>query len=272
MLNNILVGLDDSGWSRTALRHALDLADEHGARLHLATVADDLVVEADDASPPGPLGPDLVAMDELEVPETFEQPEADPVLTQARAACEERGVIAVASTLIGDRADRLLRHLAAADLLVLGRGGTRRARAQGIARSTRTIVRRATKPVLITGPEYVAPGGLLCYYDGTAAGQRALQLAAQLCLPGQHDLHVICAARSRDDRRHREDATEYLRAYKLPSEVTSITDDPCAELHRLAQLTDVSAVMVSRSRAPLWRSTLAERLLQLVKLPVWVQG
>lgn len=277
MLKHLLVALDETRDSRVALQHALDLARAQRGRLHLVTVDEDEAAEPEIAADarftvelagplsgaPAPSGPDE---DEAADEHTF-QPQLRPVLDDAREICKQHGVSAGLSVLSGRPADRLTRKLRAADALVIGRG------AGEPGSCARDLVRSARKPVLVTGHEYVEPDGVLAVYDGTEAGQRALQVAGELCTTGNRRLSVVCCGRGRDEQhRHQSEAEEYVAGYGLRLDARRVDADAVDEIVSAAGELAVSAVAVPRRQGLLerLRPTVAERVLGQFRGPVWV--
>jgi nucleotide-binding universal stress UspA family protein len=283
MLKHVLVALDETRDSRVALQHAVDLARAQRGRLHLVTVAEDDVVEPEVETEPrfsvdlaGPMGDAALPLaDELE--EASENgsfgPKHPPVLEDAREICEHHGVAAGLSVLSGRPADRLARKLRVTDALVLGRGGSTSPGSVAVGSCARDMIRSARKPVLVTGHEYREPNGVMAVYDGTDAGQRALQVAGELCTLENRDLHVACCGRDRDEQfRHQHEAEEYLGGYGLNADVRRADAEAEEELLSAASEAGVSALAVPRHEGLLQRlrPTLAERLVTDFRGPVWV--
>jgi nucleotide-binding universal stress UspA family protein len=124
---HVLVPLDGSDRSASALPLAIELARRSGANLHLLQVVLPVPVhEIGYASDSSFLGPNVYAdmMDELER-------NAHDDLERARDTCERSGVDAMTHVLVGTPSDSILRVAGevAADLIVIasrGRGGARR--------------------------------------------------------------------------------------------------------------------------------------------------
>jgi nucleotide-binding universal stress UspA family protein len=286
MLKHLLVALDDTRDSRVALQHALDLAHAQGGRVLLATVKEGEIPEPDftvdagtgldftgEASRPGVWYEEETRDEEGQ--NGGRRQAGAPVLEEARTLCEQYGILGGTSVLIGRPADRLSRKLRVADALIVGRGGSTREGAASLGSCTRDLTRNARKPLLVAGHEYFEPDGVLAIYDGTEAGQRTLQLTGELGVTLNRHLSVLCCGRDRDDQHRLEaESREYLRGYGFTSHLQRVAADDFGEILTAAREANAATIAVPRSEGLMrWlRPTLAERLIEELRFPIWVVG
>jgi nucleotide-binding universal stress UspA family protein len=144
---HILVPLDGSDRSATALPLAIELARGSGAHLHLLQVVLPVPVsEIGYATDTSFLDPDVYADMMVDLERS-----ADDDLESARHTCERAGVRATTHVLVGTPSDGILRVAedVAADLIVMasrGRGGARR---MVLGSVTTGLVQRSGLPLIV---------------------------------------------------------------------------------------------------------------------------
>jgi nucleotide-binding universal stress UspA family protein len=149
-----------------------------------------------------------------------------------------------------------------ADLLVLGVSGHRLTRGPG--ETARAAAARAPVSVLLLTRGATVGAPFLAAYDGSPAGDRALNLAARLAAAGAGDLEVLLAAR---DRRSSEALAEQARR-RLDRPEAPARWAGGDRLEDVLAASPPNAVLVVGADAPLLAEGGRERLLALAPCPV----
>jgi len=215
---NLLVGLDGSRHSETALRQTLALADDVGARLHLLQAIEPIGPEnAIDLSP----GDDPLSILDRNEAMTAEGEDmalnGDDDLGTAQRICDDAGVACRCWRQSGMATRVLLEQSLAMDMLVLGRRGA--VSRSMIGRTATSILRRPVVPTLLCQEDVVPWNRMLLVFEPTAAGGRALKLAGGLASELNAELDVLYAGPSKDQvRKSLHYAKNVLRAYHVEGE------------------------------------------------------
>lgn len=248
MLRNIVAGYDGTRSSQVAVEQAIDLAEEMGGRVYLATVTasggDD--AEAEDA------GEEDIA--DLAMPARFrseEDEEREQVtdemplsLEEIHRRCQDLHIACEDERLFGRHAGaRLLRRSWHAELLVLGRGDERR---PGVIGPNATyLLSELVTPTLICARQLIEPRSLLIPYRSSVSGGRGLSFAARLCEHLNADLHVlVCEPRRTTAREAVEQAEKLLRGYRIDIETDVSLTPPHEAVHSAAIDRDVPLVVI----------------------------
>lgn len=138
-MKKILIALDGSETSSAALGAGLELAEDEGAEVifaHVASLLDFVPARNGDEHAP---------------PDRFPTADWDPVLSEAMKLAEGRGVTARPELLVGYPAKQILRLAseAQADLIVIGSRGLGRVKSAILGSTSREVLARANRPVLV---------------------------------------------------------------------------------------------------------------------------
>lgn len=217
-IRHILVALDASPHSRTALAAAAELARELQAELRGLFVEDVNLLKL----------AQLPFAQEIHYPRATTQKLDTSLMekelrNQAAWAQECLRQIAEQASLAwsfqvarGGVASELLAAALEVDLLVLGRLSRRLALSHGVGSTARTAVTEAQQPVLLLGTDFDLSQPLLAFYDGSTIAQVALDIAADLARVSGH-LRVLIWANDDAEvaRQHQRDVTTRLNEKNL---------------------------------------------------------
>jgi nucleotide-binding universal stress UspA family protein len=192
MLEKILVGVDGSEYSETALQHGLHLAQTFHATIHGIHVIDIVQVES-------PLLYDLAgaigAAPLLNLTTQMRQNlelRGEQLLQQFRQACERAQVPRVEHLVTGVVPTEILRVADNMDLVLLGRGGLHTGLSKALLGSVvATVVRQSGKPIMITPRGYCLPRKPLLATDGSPSAIAALDYAAHFAKALDMPLQVV---------------------------------------------------------------------------------
>jgi nucleotide-binding universal stress UspA family protein len=219
MIKSLLVPVDSSAHSQTALSHALALGKLYKARVTGLYVLDIRYLEM----PPyldysytfEAVPPTLVSLD---VMEKF-RVKSERILNDLREAVEGAGLAVeirteegVPSQVIADIGDS---H----DLIVMGKRGEHAKWGRDLLGSTaEQVTRRSATPVLLAEAEYRPLEKALVLFDGSHPANRALKLGADVASHTGMALKVVTAD---DDNSQGEFTQEEAKAYLEPLGLTT---------------------------------------------------
>jgi len=192
MIKHILVPTDGSEYASTGVRYAVALAKRYGAQLQGLHVVDIRLLE-------GPFLRDISASLGTAPYVNYQgnismilEERGNAALESFRALCEENGVVCETSQDTGIVTRCIVEASEAADLIVMGRGGEHSEWLDGLVGSTTGgVVRRAQRPVLVTGVDTPGTKRFVVAYDGSVHAKRALQAAAGIGVDWGLPCHVL---------------------------------------------------------------------------------
>lgn len=189
MFDRILCPIDGSEGTEVALEHALDVAADHGATIHVLYVADTTL--------------DSVTQIHGEVIDTLEQ-EGEDVVRAATDRAEGRGIPVVSEVLQGEPYSTIVDYAdsQAVDLIVLPTQGRRGLERIVLGSTTERVVRHATVPVLTIQP--TDEGAIRYPYedvliptDGSDCARKALSIGVDVARDGDARLHLLSVITTR---------------------------------------------------------------------------
>ena len=203
-LNNIIVGVDFSDFSRTALEQAMRMARWNQSDLHVMHVLDKLVVKKLSKAMGGSLeelsqnilDTTRQRIQELFISEPLEQrkesPLAVPSDTQERRQSDQRRIDLKVEVVIGEPfRDIMLRvQDVHADLLVLGSNGMSDPR-RGLGELATQCVRKAPCRVMVVRKSQVEPfSDVLAYVDFSDSSAKVVEQAIRVAGQDKARLHL----------------------------------------------------------------------------------
>ena len=221
MIHHILVGLDGSEYSDTALQHGVYLVQQFHAALHGMHVVDIVQVES-------PLLHDLSgaigAAPQFHLTGYMRQNlelRGQQLLAQFRQTCDAAHVPYHEHLVTGVIPTEILRIAASVDLILLGRGGLHTQLSKALLGSTvATVVRRSAKPTMVTPLQYTPIRKPLLATDGSASAMTALHTAATFAKTLALPLQVLhCSTKAKAGQAHLDTAQSQLDALGVSSQV-----------------------------------------------------
>ena len=238
VIRRIMVAMDASSSSLSALHNAVDLASRLGAEL-IGLYVEDVnllrLAQLPIAHEISAFSKTLHRLDALELERQFRD-EAARVHQAILRACEQRNVPCRFEVFRGVIAAELLAAAAQADLMVVGKIGRSFFGSKRIGSITRMLVSRRTGLTLV-----LQSGALLTtlpvivLYDGSDQARKSLAVAAHLVRVPQGRLTAFIVADSREDaRRFEGQVHEYLQFYEIsPVFRILVRDDLPGIAHRI---------------------------------------
>jgi nucleotide-binding universal stress UspA family protein len=226
MIKLILVPTDGSEFAMVGVRYAAEMARHYGATLHGLHVVDLRLLE-------GPILRDISASLGTAPYVNYQGNIAMVLEERGRAAlqaveqvCAELGIKCETFQDTGIVPRTIVERGELADLIVMGRGGEHGEWLEGLVGSTtQAVVRRANRPVLVTGIEKPGRDLFLVAYDGSPHAKRGLQEASTLSAEWQAPLHVLSVGGDRAEAAL-DEARGYLDAHGVPVTYVRREGDP----------------------------------------------
>ncbi len=198
MFKNIMVGIDGSAFSDTALDYALHLAQRLQARLEAIHVVDSRMLEfSAPMSGPGYLLWNAQSLNELQ--QAFRK-RGEGILNAAAQKAEAENVPLVTDMELGQPAQALCEAQSRTELVILGRQGDHAEQAPDSTGSTMDrFIRRAMRSCIVTPAAFRPIHKILVAVDGSASAGRAAHEAAELANALQSPLVILAVAERPED-------------------------------------------------------------------------
>lgn len=186
MIETILVATDGSDDASAAEQTAMGLASRLGARLSGVSVLDERLVRAPSADalalPPFPEA-DLTA---------YYRARVEAVARRFGERARGEGLEASCEVLQGAPDDRIVDKVQGADLLLIGRSGTRASdRGALIGATLDSVLRKTSKPTILVPGGAPLTGPLVLGFDGSPGSRIAAKLAVTLANGLNEAVHVF---------------------------------------------------------------------------------
>lgn len=226
MMKCILVPTDGSELAGIGIRYAISLARQYEARLSGLHVIDIKLLE-------GPFLRDI-SVSLGTAPYVNYQGNIAAILEERgrmaleafEHACHEAGVPCDTTQMTGIVARCIVERSELCDLIVMGRAGEYGQWLDGLVGSTTaTVVRRAERPVIVTGTDTPGQRGFVIAYDGSTHARRALHVAAEIGATWKLPCHVLVMG-DESLRPALNEARAYLATYDIEAEYTLRDGDP----------------------------------------------
>ncbi len=225
MIKSIIVGVDGSDHSRSALKYATWLASQFDATVTGLHVVDIVSIEGSffhDIS--GSLGFEPYLDFTSKMREALQE-RGTTILDEFTKTCQAEGVRADTALQIGIVPSEICERAREADLVVLGNRGVNQRFSTGLLGGvTESVTRQCSKPVLVTPLDFQKPASPLLAYDGSERASAAMHVAAEVCSQLKLPLAVITVCRDPEQgERVLDQARRYLASYSLET-TTDVVD------------------------------------------------
>ncbi len=219
MIKTILVGLDGSEHSRTAMRYALWMGERLGATVVGLHVVDIVSIEGSffhDIS--GSLGFEPYLDFSSKMREVLHE-RGKALLQEFSDAAAKAGVRNDTILGMGVVANEIAEQARTADLVVIGHRGVNEKFSTGLLGSTaESVTRKCPRPVFISSLEFRPVSKPVLAYDGSQRAAAAMHAAAEFCTALSLPLTVLTVAKDAEGgERIIADARKYLASYSIES-------------------------------------------------------
>lgn len=217
MIKSIIVGVDGSDHSRSALRYAIWLARRFDATVTGLHIVDIVSIEGSffhDIS--GSLGFEPFLDFTSKMREALQE-RGTAILDEFAQTCHAENVRSQTALQIGIVPTEICQRACEADLVILGNRGVNQRFTTGLLGGvTESVTRQCPKPALVTPLEYRQPKSPLLAYDGSPRASAAMHVAAEVCSELNLPLAVLTVYRDTGQGEETLDqARRYLASYPL---------------------------------------------------------
>lgn len=225
MIKNVLVAVDGSEHSRSAIEHALWLAARVEASVTGLHVIDIVSIEGPflhDIS--GSLGFEPYLDFSSKMREVLAE-RGKAVLGEFAERAAEAGVHCETRMDVGVIGNEICERARTADLVVIGHRGINEKFSTGLLGSTaESVARKCPKPLLVCSAAWKGVKKPLLAYDGSQRSASAMQSAAEFCVSFAMPLAVIHVARDEAAGASTlEEAKGYLAPYSIEATFSCVT-------------------------------------------------
>lgn len=239
MFKNILLPIDNSDYSDTALKYAIELAKVYDAIVHGISVVNIKLIQGQfiaDIS-------NIVRLAPTQLEEVL-QDKGKLLLERIRKGCDEAGVVCNLSSSMGIIGESICEKARIADLIIMGKHGESGKWAGPLLGSVaETVVRQADKPVLLVSENYQPIKRILIAYDSGRSANYMLHFAANLAMNIKLPITVLVV--SVDEKKGQtilDEAQLYLKAYKIDVELLLKDGEPSEEILSTAKEKQVDLI------------------------------
>lgn len=163
---------------------------------------------------------------------------------------------------------KLLAAAEHADLITLGRVGQSMTRGTQLGKTTRALLNKTEKPVLLLQRGLKLGDSVVCIYNRSKQGRHALKIAKKLTQQVETKLQVIAFKDEGEDPKVvTKEVKKQLGDLRLPTRVFAVEMPEAFHLARLVTEKKGGLLIASRSH-PLFSGNALERILANVKCPV----
>lgn len=193
MIRTILIPVDGSDHSKTAIKYGMYIAEKLGATLIGLHVIDIRLIQ-------GPFCGDLTGtlspppyQDTILTVEASLEKLADSILNDLRERCGNKGLCREVKKVVGAIDDVIIEEGKNADWILLAQRGEHFHIDDGaiLGSTAESIVRLSGKPVLVTPANFIEIESIALAYDGSPPADHALQIATALSEKALWPLTII---------------------------------------------------------------------------------
>lgn len=192
MFKNILVPVDGSANSATAVNYGIYIAPKFEASLTGLHVIDIFLIQ-------GPVTTDISAVGMppcdgfFEVVEASLEEKADLILKNFQERCQTAGVACSAQKSIGKISDNIIEEAGNADLILMAKKGEHFHLKEGglLGSVAEAVIRHSGKPVMVVPESYCEIESMGLAYDGSASAKKALALSLSISEQAKWPITVV---------------------------------------------------------------------------------
>ena len=236
MIKHILVPTDGSPAAEVGVRYAAAFATKYGATVRGLYVVDVKLLE-------GPFLRDISASLGTAPYVNYQgniamilEERGKAALESVKKICADAGIECRTELVTGLVVGSINEQSELTDLIILGRSGEHSEWLDGLVGSTTGgVVRRSTRPVLVTGRDTPGHEVFVAAYDGSAHSRAALHIAAEMTRDWGAALTVLVVGKGERVEAWAAEAAAYLEPYELEANTEIRTGDPSETIVEYAE-------------------------------------
>ena len=252
MLRSILVGLDGSDFSESAVELGIDWARRHNAVLVGVGVAS---AGSPAASEPVSAGVGA-ASQQVVAPDTRRSAGAEVFLDRFTRRCSNAGVTCETIQSYGDPAEAIMLEAQRFDLILMGQRTNFQNTPSGFDDTLRDIVRHSPRPVVAVPEKLPRSTHVLIAYDGSVQAARTVQAYQSLDLHHGGELTVISVDLDEAEAARRaERAIQFLKSHDIPAAALPLASQfaPAREILDHSEKLDAGLLVMGAYGKQTWR-------------------
>ncbi|MFP4267900.1 MAG: universal stress protein [Spirochaetaceae bacterium] len=237
MIKKLLLPIDGSSYSLGAFNYGLALAKELHAKVEVLFIVDRRKTQIPFIYAGGAYD---IAYERIYIPPDQELKKfydrlnkdlhdfAENLITQCRAAADEKGVVMEAQVREGFPSHEIEEVAHSADLLVLGRRGENaHYKGEIIGSTTEELVRKSPRPVLVCDEKpYEVPKKILIPYDASRSAENAVQFYINEFSNIVQNLVLLCAEGIDRDISSFDNEVKYIKQHNVHLETVKDEQPP----------------------------------------------
>lgn len=232
MFKNILIPIDGSPNSRTAIEYGIWLAKRFKAQLTGLHVVDIVTLEGPflhDLS--GSLGFEPYLNFSTKMREILEG-KGKEILSEFESHCKKEKIKRETSLDSGIVTNMIVEKAKVADLVILGKRGVNYAFEHGMLGSVAEgVLRKSPKPVMVVPREFCEIDKPLLVYDGSLHASNAMKSAAEMTKLLKLKLTILAVAKDKGEGgKALTEAGDYLKPYNIDFKPVEIVGNPPEEI------------------------------------------
>lgn len=249
MIKSILLPLDGSAYTESVLQTGIWFAEKFKAGLRVVTILDvryfDWVVNGG-AESYMPVIPSDLYRDESQ---KYHEKRAAAILERATNKLKNTQIKFSCERIDGAPVNQICDLSRQADLTIMGERGDFAAWSDALLGSTlEPVSRQIQSPLLIIGKEYCEIKAILCAYDGSENGSKALKFAAYVAQELSLPLDILTIHNQEKERISiLGEAKKYLQNFNLSAEYRHEAGDAAKMIINSSNMADAGTLLIMGS-------------------------
>lgn len=274
MIRSILLSVDGSIYTESALRHAIHLAKAFKVRVRVLSVVDVRTFEWAMSIGADAFVPIIPSALYLEETKNLQQQKSDMVLQKSEEILQAADIRFTLHKEVGSPTEVISEYLRTTDLLIMGARGEFAAwKSKNIGATLDYVSRQVHKPIFIVSKDFIAIQKVLAAYDGSDTANKALSLAGYIAERLALPVTVVNVSSRADEATHiLDEAKKYLSNFDISCDKVHVRGTPenkiCEYAHSKGyDLIVMGAYGRSRIREAILGST-TQTVMRMAQVPV----
>ena len=273
MIKSILLSIDGSVYTESAIKTGIHLAEKFDAHLHVLSVID---VRTFDWAMSGAnaFAPIIPSSAYLEENKNFQSDKAKAILEKSEELLKMASIKYTLEIASGAPADVICEHERTADLVIMGASGDfTEDQSKIIGENLEAVTRQTFKPLLIVAKAFRPIKSILAAYDGGQLANKGIALAGYFARRLDIPVTVLTASTNEEEASSLlHEAQKYLNYYNIEFKLLHLDGQAETIIHDYANANDMDLIFMgaygrSRIREAILGST-TQTVIQNAQMPV----